>query len=40
MENFSELSFRKMKLEDVFTFRNWGRHDSKLFLEYNFLEEE
>lgn len=39
MENFSTLSFRKMQLEDVFTFRNWGRHDSILFLEYNFLEE-
>ena len=39
MENFSALTFRKMTLEDVFTFRNWGRHDSILFLEYNFLEE-
>lgn len=39
MENFSALTFRKMILEDVFTFRNWGRHDSILFLEYNFLEE-
>ena len=39
MENFSTLSFRKMQVEDVFTFRNWGRHDSILFLEYNFLEE-
>ena len=39
MENFSALTFRKMTLEDAFTFRNWGRHDSILFLEYNFLEE-
>lgn len=39
MENFSALTFRKMTLEDVFTFRNWGSHDSILFLEYNFLEK-
>ncbi|NMW85689.1 GNAT family N-acetyltransferase [Peptoniphilus sp. AGMB00490] len=39
MENFSALSFRKMEVEDVFTFRNWGKHNSILFLEYNFIEE-
>ena len=39
MENYPDLSFRKMNLRDVFTFRNWGRHESPLFLEYNFIEE-
>ena len=39
MENNPKLSFRKMNLRDVFTFRNWGRNDSPLFLEYNFIEE-
>lgn len=39
MDNLSYLSFRKMELEDVFTFKNWARHDSILFLDYNFIEE-
>lgn len=39
MKNYLDLGFRKMNLRDVFTFRNWGRHESPLFLEYNFIEE-
>lgn len=39
MENYPCLSFRKMNLRDVYTFKNWGRHKSPLFLEYNFIEE-
>lgn len=39
MENYTDLSFRKMELSDVFTFRNWGRHKSPLFFDYNFIGE-
>lgn len=39
MKNLSDLYFRKLKLEDVYTFKNWKKHESVLFYDYNFMEE-
>lgn len=33
------LSFKKMQLEDVGQFRNWGKHKSKMYDDYNFSEQ-
>lgn len=34
----SDLSFRKLELRDVYTFKNWGKHSSILLIDYNFCE--
>lgn len=33
------LSFKRMELEDVFQFKNWGKHETSMFDDYNFIEE-
>lgn len=33
------LSYERMKLEDVYQFKNWGRHRTVLLNDYNFYEE-
>lgn len=39
MENSKVIDYRALKLEDVYTFKNWGKHDSILYLDYNFCED-
>lgn len=33
------LTFKKMKLEDVYQFKNWGEHKTALLDDYNFVEQ-
>ncbi|MBL7576217.1 Protein N-acetyltransferase, RimJ/RimL family [Peptoniphilus asaccharolyticus DSM 20463] len=33
------LVFKEMQLEDVKQFKNWGRHSSKMYDDYNFTEQ-
>lgn len=33
------LNYRPLKLEDVYTFKNWGHHDSILYYDYNFCQD-
>ncbi|WP_210059814.1 GNAT family N-acetyltransferase [Peptoniphilus stercorisuis] len=33
------FSYRKMKLEDVYDFKKWGRHNTPLLDDYNFYED-
>lgn len=33
------LLLRPLKLSDVYEFKNWGRHESVLYKEYDFLEQ-
>lgn len=34
-----KLYFDKMKLEDVYKFKNWGKHSISLYDDYNFYED-
>lgn len=34
------VTLRELRLKDVYTFKNWSKHTSQLFLDYNFYEIE
>lgn len=38
MINTKNLRMEKMKIEDVYQFRNWSKHTEKLYDDYNFYE--